>query len=490
MTSREGTKKRKKQRWGEAAGRGSVLRNAADSAAGRGSPGFKRPLVLGCLAGILLLFFCVNARTFILSHANGDEVFYVANALKLDRLGIGHYNLRGIGAPLVNKVWREYRLMADPAAEGDLLRDLKAGGITYYDVPLFTTPPLLPAMIALGHRLFRPNEEAYHALFRRIRFSSLDFEKMSYIAKAQGYAAMWPLLFGLLFITATFFLGRVLFSDPVALCGALLVSVAPVTMLCSSKIWADTLVASLSCFSLWCYFLSVREKKIWLACLSGVLLGFAGWAKFSAFFVFFAVGIYHLWSSRERLKSLRGVIETVADARIWIFAVSFLVTLGPWLALVHKTYGNPMYQMHHVRRGNAGTDNWSTFLKSRPRFFYYVNYPYQTPIFGLFCLSPFLGRQLRDPRLQGRSLLFCVFLFTAWRVWKGGEMRYFLNALPSIALLSAAVFEDLRGRINRWSGMRLGDGMAVAALILCCWWSLRLGSRIVMSGAGVLAVPY
>jgi len=113
----------------------------------------KKNVIFTALITFLLLLFAsfVRVSTFVLPHDNGDQVFYLGLAMKLDKFGFSGYTMRGI-----NVLGNESIIALIPTEEekGSLLKGLARSGVTYYDEPLFHRPYGFAYALMLSHRLF------------------------------------------------------------------------------------------------------------------------------------------------------------------------------------------------------------------------------------------------------------------------------------------------------------------------------------------------
>ncbi|MBI4335570.1 MAG: hypothetical protein HY589_02835, partial [Candidatus Omnitrophica bacterium] len=119
----------------------------------------QRPKAQTIIAVLLILFFAAGLRvhTFYLPHSNGDQVFYLGLAMKLEKYGLRGYNLKGID--LFNN--GDILLVADSkdGRKGRLLEGLERTGVFYYSKePLSNMPPLFSYLLMASRRIFGPRE--------------------------------------------------------------------------------------------------------------------------------------------------------------------------------------------------------------------------------------------------------------------------------------------------------------------------------------------
>ncbi|MBF0253808.1 MAG: glycosyltransferase family 39 protein, partial [Candidatus Omnitrophica bacterium] len=365
--------------------------------------------------------------------------------------GWAGYHLRGIDNAVVEGVFREY-YPAAPGDPGHLMKALKAEGTWYYDVPVLTTPPLLPLLIMSSHRIYPGREAPYRVFPWKLNISDATWvhKARPVIIRTQAYAAVWPFVFGLGLIAATYFLGRTLYPQGVGLVAAYLVATSPVVILCVHKVWADHPTAFFVTASVMCFVIAEQRGVVWPAALGGVCWALAALAKGTGLLPVPVVVLFRLWTARRHWRRPGIFIRSVADRRLLVFLGAGALLAGPWFVWMAKVYGYPLFNMSSAQTEKSA--DWFQSLGSRPRMLYVVNLFAQTPLLALSILWPFSRRRIR-PALPGAVMMFVLAVAVLiYVLWNARELRYMMPVLPMIAILAAVVVEDARRSLAaRWS---------------------------------------
>jgi len=188
----------------------------------------------------------------------------------------------------------------------------------YFRAPLFKHPPLFPYCIAVSCRLFGPT---FYSAF-----------KVS-------------LFFGVLLIPLAYLLSMTLFSDRItALIAALIMSIEPISMICSQKIWMESTLAFFIILSLYLFARAVKSYHPAWVILSGFVVGCAALTKYPGIFALGIILIYSIcyerWLFRKRA--------------FWINVFIPFAMLGLWFYWNYRVYGANFFSaisgMHKLYR--------------------------------------------------------------------------------------------------------------------------------------------
>lgn len=436
-------------------------------------------IILILLAG----FLWTRRDTYLLSHLRGDQRFYVGAAMQLERDGIRGYTLRGLDIERSDPFF-VYFAPAPTGGKGLILRHLSEVEHTdYYDVPLLTTPPLMSYLVMVFHEIIAPSGP-YVVAEKDWESGSSLYTARQY-ASRQLYAVLAPLVASWLLVAAVFVLGRKLYGRGVATWAASLMVLCPTDILTAQRIWADDLTALLVVLTV-ALFVDAREKsRVITAILAGLCAGLAATAKPSGGFIVFAIGLFHLWSTRNCVRRDRWR-EIVLDRQLLAFVVAGFLAAAPWYILIAKTYGAPWY------RGDVALLNtqapWFDFIRQRSPFLYLVNIPVQTP---LFCLAGYVVVDLvrRVPGGRYQALLLLWPLVYLGLLWGTKEERYLLPAIPALAILAGLYMERIRIWIDHRGRNGWGAALILLALIVSAIWSVPMARNAVLSEGSLVNFP-
>lgn len=451
----------------------------------------KKKMSVNFILLLVILIFAAYIRfpTFKLPHDNGDQFFYLGLAMKLDKFGVSEYTLRRIDLKGNDSI-----LGLFPAKEqkGSLLKNLDRVGVHYYDEPLFHRSYGFPYALMFSHRMFARGKP-YLALNttgrdEKGRVYSKDANKTWF---AQFYAAIVPFIFSILSILATYLLAKKFFSEKIALISAFLISISPIEILCSQKIWADTMLSFFVTLTVLFFFLAKEKNNLFLYFIAGTTCGIAVLTKQTGGFILIAILIFHLWQHKSNIFKLNKIHQISFDKYLLIFGLGILIVCFHWFYIVSKTYGHPLYSPPHPGVGEKVW--WFMTLRQRPRLLYLISIPYLVPVFALVYFTIIGGPFIRGFIDEKKAfLVIWVLTFLGILMYLGAtkENRYMLPAYPAIAILSADVLERIGNFLNLRFKKHYGTIFVVAILLACAFWSVPIGLRHALANAPLILKPF
>lgn len=439
------------------------------------------------LSAILVFAFFVRFPTFKLPHDNGDQIIYLGLAMKLDKFGFSEYKLHGVDVK-TNK----FILGVFPSldAQGGLLRGLVNSGAGYYDEPLFHSPYLFPYTLMFAHRIFA-HQKPYLALDTTARDEagrvySKDADKTWF---AQFYAVIIPFAFSLLFILTTYFAARMFLGEKAALISAFLISISPIEILCSQKIWADTMLSFFVVLTVLLFFLAKEKNNLFLSFAAGIAAGSAVLLKLTGAFIIIVILIFHLWQHRARLIKFKTLHRVILDRHLLVFGLAVLLITFHWFFAIHRTYSTFIYRPARLQLYKDML--WFKILDGRPRFLHIVAMPSLVPLFALayFAIIAAPFKRLRNQK-KAFLIIWALTLLIILTVMKARENRYMLPAYPALAMLTADVLERIGNFINSRFKSYYGDIFIVAVLLACAFWSVPIGVKHALANVALIFKPF
>jgi len=461
------------------------------------SIGFKGVRTAIIVSAILLVSLLFRVPSFYLPHNHGDQIQYLALAMKLDNSGFSGYNLRDVSLLLsVDKTSFAFAPREKYPKHIDFTKTLPE----YYDEPLFHKPPLFIYALVLSHKLFVQGK-----IYEGLGGSSLGYKvfktRPKKFLEIQFYSMIVPILFSLLLIMATFFLGKILFSEKIATYAALLLSFSPIELLSANRIWTDDMLAFFVTTSVILFLIARKKERSWISCIAGISAGMAVLTKQTGGLIFGTIIIYSFWINRDFLKDVKKWYFLILDKYLATFALGFFLSTAPWFIAVYKTYGHPLYLPEQIMR--EGLRLWPEVLKTRPHplVFFSVGIPCMSPAFicayaslknvFLSIKAPFRKTRNTDDAIIILWLWITAFMY--FFIFRGGgaEHRRMLPAYPAIALLSAYILDKLKIFIASRSKDQLIAEFSVAAIIFfSILWSGYIGVTSVFKGQALITVPF
>jgi hypothetical protein len=137
------------------------------------------------------------------------------------------------------------------------------------------------------------------------------------------------LLFGVLLIPLTYFLGTMLFDRRVGLCAALFMWIDPVTVMTSQKIWPDTAMNFFILLSILFFVKAIKSKKENYFILCGLACGLALLTKYTAILIWITIILITFQHQRRLFQNKVFILS---------LALPFLFLL-PWFYWNYLVYG-------------------------------------------------------------------------------------------------------------------------------------------------------
>ena len=249
------------------------------------------------------------------------------------------------------------------------------------------------------------------------------------------------LLITILTAITTYFLAKELFSSKkISLTSAILAVTSQQYIFWTSKILTEPLAILLTTISLLIFTKITKNKKTTLYPLLGFILALAFLTRYPLSLLPIYFILWLLATDRNHIKENR--------KKIMQGLTIFLLTLTPWLYQSCIAYNNPLgaalYNIHQV----------NDLYEPGPKTYYlsnfYTHLPYLGPLFTLGILLSILGKNPKTKKEQ--YFLICWFAITLLLLSftiSQKFFRYFLIALPAIAIISAKTLNDIAGALTK-----------------------------------------
>lgn len=460
--------------------------------------GLTRKAAVVVLIALLVFSAYLRRYAFWMAHWTGDQNQYIALALKLDKLGLDGYNLRGIKLGMAKisadpPVEIVYTKIGDPSAEGDILAILRVVGQAYWDEPLHMRAPLYPYILMWSHRIFERDNPHYNSVSSHLG-PHVRSHKPPEVFRTQWWIVVVTLTFNLLIIALNFLLASRLFGARTGAVAAFVLATHPVSLMTAHRALAeDPLVffSALSFFVWWRWGGSLPA-----AALSGAVMGLAVLTKQSALYLVPAVWVYAFLTAPADRRTWRGLLRSALDARFAVYAAALAAVTAFWFIRVYQVYGDPFHVPVQGMIESVKTDRtgWFESLRRRPHpvVFFSLGTILASPLMGLALLSIgrlrsgltalWRGARDRDPYVFLWLWVLAAYaqLTRPWHLLEppgSQEHRYFYIAYPALAALAAAALLELSRSWRLRPALR--DAIVCAVLLAAALVSLPQGLRIV-----------
>ena len=192
---------------------------------------------------------------------------------------------------------------------GTLLESKGREAPDYFFKPLFKHPPFFAFLISLSMRLF-----------------GREFVSAFYVS----------LLFGVLLIPLTYFLGRLIFNERVGLLAAIIISQDPISIICSQKVWMETTLSFFTLLAVCLFVGGVKSRRDSFFIWSGIAAGLAVNTKYPGVLATAITLAYAGFWERSLFKNRK-------------FLLSLFIPMGmllPWLFWNWQVYGLDFLKLH------------------------------------------------------------------------------------------------------------------------------------------------
>jgi 4-amino-4-deoxy-L-arabinose transferase-like glycosyltransferase len=435
----------------------------------------------------LILLFAAFLRmpTFWLSHTNFDEQAYRSLALKLDKFGFKDFtiNYSLCHIDIYNIKFDKYK----GQFIAPLLSQRKDGNLVIgsrlryeYKTPNHR-PPFFSYLLYLSHKLFASNIP-YVTAEQNLKFGE--------IFSPQFYVAIIPFLASLTFILSVYILGYTLFSEKVGIYAAMFITLTPIDIMVSQKIWAGDVLSLFCTLSMLFYWLSIKNNSLLFAILSGLSAGMAILTKMTGLFIPIAIICFHIWHTRKDWSRFK--LKTLfLEKKLIMFGIVTLFISGLWL-FIYYTHIVSFKSLGIPKGAPVQSTPWLKLISSRPFYIHIVNIPYQFPIFTLFYFFPLFIFRKKD---KWNELFFLfiwylvVLLILSFLVY-GKEGRHMLICYPAIAILSAYSLVRITNFLDQKSFKGSGMIAEIAIISLSAIWAFKLVFPAVVERYNLLIFPF
>ena len=234
-------------------------------------------------------------------------------------------------------------------------------------------------------------------------------------------------IFGILAVTAMYFLGKKLYNENIGLYSSLILSTTPTYWFYSSKALVEGMLIFLIILFLYVFYSSFENKKYLIP--SGILLGLVFLTKYTGvvFAVFFV--LFTLAWKREFLR----------NKYFYLFFVTAFLVISPWIFFNLKVFQTPFGSGSFLFGKNLGTGILNNF-----DLYYFLAIAIETCLYFPFMLAGFyLMFKKRDKNFLPFLLLFLLFIIPL-SFFEVKRSRYITPLLPIFALSAAYSFESLK----------------------------------------------
>jgi 4-amino-4-deoxy-L-arabinose transferase-like glycosyltransferase len=184
----------------------------------------------------------------------------------------------------------------------------------YLSAPLFKHPPLFSYTLSLSLQMLGDHEFA---------------------------VALIPLLCGSLLIPLVYLLARLVEDDKIALLSAILVYMDPFTIMCSQKVWLDSMLALFTTASFYFYLKGFHLQKVKYFVRGGIIAGLAVLTKYPGILVILVISTYALLYDRKLFRNIHFLISLL---------IPFMLLI-PWAWWNIEVYGIAFYLEHFKSHG-------------------------------------------------------------------------------------------------------------------------------------------
>lgn len=442
-----------------------------------------------CLAAILAHAAYVRRLAPWMPHWKGDQNHYVALAMKLEKFGLGGYNLRGvrfltaIAGEKPKVIFTRATAADSPDETGDLVGVLKRVGQGYYDEPLHMRAPLFPWLVSVANALWSKPGYEYALVSSNPGRDALRV-RPAISQQVQRWAVILSLMGNFLVLLLVFAAARMWFGDRVALYATFLLATNPIHITLGYRLLADDWVVVWLMGAMIAAYRAVTARDGAGFFAAGALLGLAFLTKQSVVVVAAGIFVFTALAS-DRSFAWRG---------LGLFLAGLLSVGSFWLIKVWQVYGHPLHQPPRelmIRSIHEDVTGWfrSLYAQMHPVFLFSVGLLYLSPLlvsaYATLARLKNAGNDRRWIYLWIWVLSFYIHFAAPWELlhFNGNrEQRYFYPAYPAIVILAACGLDTLREKIGLITRRPwLAEAGIVLLLALNACWSIQIAMQKVFA---------
>ncbi len=313
----------------------------------------------------------------------------------------------------------------------------------------------------------------------------------------------------ILFLLATYAFGRRFLPKPGGWIAAAILMGIPILPLWGNAAYTDIAWALFQFLAFVLFLVWIKERNLWLLGLSGVMQGLALGSKYLALSGAGILLIFVLWYSLRDDGMWTGWKKAIRNGMI--FGLGALIVALPWYLKNYIWTGNPVFPLYfpqyvieptqlkiwmdYVNSFGTGK-NWYDYLLL-PINIYLQHDKFGTfmgsmempsPLF-LFVLAYPLLRKSIDSAIRKTLDVLGLFHIIQFIFWAFGsqQIRFLLPFFPGLSILTAAVFQSLSVKLNKYqlgNAIKVGTvgGMVLATLIFMVIYSILIRPERVLFG--------
>ncbi len=259
----------------------------------------------------------------------------------------------------------------------------------------------------------------------------------------------------LVFIASTlqiffvYFFGKTLFNKHVGLIAAFLLAIFPIDVNNATILEADIIISLITSFSVFLFYQGYKKGRDYYFFISGLLLGFAFFAKIFSVLIFGVFLLYEIFFTKNLKKSFKTALFVVAG---------FIIITMPYFLYFYTSTGDILYYYHQQSEVN---DQWIKLGELRSDLTYYplnmilVSQGEEPPMFGIYFILLFIAVLYYARKKDVETRLLIVWFFILLMPLAGFPhipkvQRYLiLLEIPLILLISRMLYDFATSTISK-----------------------------------------
>lgn len=238
------------------------------------------------------------------------------------------------------------------------------------------------------------------------------------------------------------------------------VSVDPLLIFTSQKIWFDAFLAGLTAMSIYFFLAGMNhEKRRWYWFFAGVFWGLALLTKMpsAVLFPFFLIPVIWLVVTREERK------KTVMDS-LFVFIPALLLVL-PWFITFYGHYGTLLPNWLKPDPWLIKNNRFIQMVTSRPFYYFFKELFLLTPFFAFIVVMQVKSVDKMGTLESGLWFVFLVTMISLTIIGAGGQsfqMRFITMVIAPIYMLSGILLAHVPKKFQN---------LAITAFVLGIVWN-------------------
>ena len=249
-------------------------------------------------------------------------------------------------------------------------------------------------------------------------------------------------VFGALLMLAVYLIATKFFSRRAALISVWFVTIETMMFIAYRTIRPEIFLVTLECFSLFFFFIGLRNGLVRYFFWSGLLSGIALWTHPNALLHVLALSFLLLITYRTRVFTSR---------YSWTYFAATFVGVLPYLVYVVANDAQNSFSTFFLQLDNRTTalrqQNWflASFAGEWNRIVEYAQFPYRVPILLILAFAWLFSMFSKSREARNVAIVVAIHAILSFLIISNKTVLYSTSILPLLCILAAVGIDELLG---------------------------------------------